>query len=67
MKFILFPKKCTKRTERGVLRLLRKNGYLSTAMIQRKFGIGYADAANIIDTLTRKGYVRQDGARWVKL
>ena len=53
-------------TEENVLRLLEENGYISTAMIQRTFGVGYADAARMIDALAEKGYVKHDGQRWVK-
>ena len=52
-------------TEETVLQLLKFNGYLSTAMLQREFGVGYANAAKMIDTLAEKGYVKYDGQRWV--
>ena len=53
-------------TEETVLQLLESSGYLSTAMLQREFGVGYAQAAEMIDTLAEKGYVKHDGKRWVK-
>ena len=52
--------------EQSVLLLLEENGYLSTAILQHTFGIGYGDAALMIDTLAEKGYVMHDGHRWVK-
>lgn len=60
------PKKTKKFNEQNVLLLLEENGYLYTAMIQRKFGVGYGDAATMIDTLAEKGYVKHEGQRWVK-
>lgn len=60
------PRKTKKFNEQSVLLLLKENGYISTAMIQRKFTIGYADAAKMIDTLAEKGYVKHDGRRWIK-
>ena len=53
-------------TEETVLQLLKFNGYLSTAMLQRKFAVGYAQAAEMIDTLAEKGYIKYDGQRWLK-
>ena len=53
-------------TEENALKLLEENGYISTAMIQHKFCVGYADAAKMIDILAEKGYIRHDGHRWVK-
>lgn len=75
MKIFLFNKrkstmmksrKTKKFNEQSVLLLLEENGYISTAMIQRKFTIGYADAAKMIDILAEKGYVKHDGRRWIK-
>ena len=67
MKFIQKNKKNnTDFTEENVLHSLNENGYISTAMIQRKFTIGYADAAKMIDILAEKGYVKHDGRRWIK-
>lgn len=60
------PKKTKDFNEQNVLLLLEENGYLSTAMIQHKFGVGYADAAMIIDALAEQGYIRYDGHRWEK-
>ena len=60
------PKKIKDFNEQSVLLLLEKNGYLSTAMIQHKFGVGYGDAALMIDALAEKGYVKHNGQRWVK-
>lgn len=53
-------------TEENVLKLLDENGYISSAMIQHKFSVGYADAAKKIDALAEKGYVKLDGHKWVK-
>ena len=53
-------------TEENVLNLLESNGYLSTAMLQREFGVGYAQAATMIDSLAEKGYIKHDGHNWVK-
>ena len=67
MKFIQKNKKNnTDFTEENVLHLLNENGYISTAMIQHKFTVGYADAAKMIDILAEKGYVKHDGRRWIK-
>ena len=66
----LFKKKSVrppKFTEETVLQLLKSNGYLSTAMLQREFGIGYAKAATMIDTLAEKGYIKHDGQKWIKV
>ena len=52
-------------TEETVLQLLKSNGYLSTAMLQREFGVGYAQAAEMIDVFAEKGYIKHDGKRWV--
>ena len=60
------PRKTKKFNEQSVLLLLEENGYISTAMIQHKFTVGYADAAKIIDILAEKGYVKHDGRRWIK-
>ena len=53
-------------SKESVLRLLEESGYISTAILQHTFGIGYGDAALMIDTLAEKGYVMHDGHRWVK-
>ena len=53
-------------TVENVLKLLDENGYISSAMIQHKFSVGYADAAKTIDALAEKGYVKYDGHKWVK-
>jgi len=66
MKFIRSQNKNTTLSEENVLKLLDENGYISTAMIQHKFTVGYADAAKMIDTLAEKGYVKHDGQRWIK-
>jgi Mn-dependent DtxR family transcriptional regulator len=52
-------------TEENVLRLLHENGYISTAMIQQKFTVGYSAAARMIDTLAENGCIKHDGERWV--
>ena len=65
MKFILSQKKNTTLSEEDVLKLLDENGYISTAMIQHKFTVGYADAAKMIDTIAEKGYIKHDGQKWV--
>ena len=59
-------KKQQKLTEERALKLLEENGYISTAMLQHKFGVGYAEAARMIDLLAEKRYVRHNGQRWVK-
>ena len=51
--------------EETVLQLLESSGYLSTAMLQREFGVGYAEAAKMIDALAEKGYIKHDGKRWL--
>lgn len=56
----------SKFTEENVIKLLESNGYPSTAMLQREFGVGYAQAATMIDTLAEKGYIKHDGQRWLK-
>ena len=66
MKFILSQKKNATLSEEEMLKLLDENGYISTSMIQRKFTVGYADAAKAIDTLAEKGHIKHDGQRWVK-
>ena len=66
MKFIKIAKRKNKSfTEKTVLRLLREHGYLSTAMIQREFTVGYAKASRMIDVLAEKGYIKHDRERWV--
>ena len=66
MKFIQKNKKNnTDFTEENVLHILNENGYISTAMIQLKFSVGYARAARMIDTLAEKGYIKHDGQMWV--
>ena len=35
-------------------------------MLQREFGVGYAQAAEMIDILAEKGYIKYDGQRWLK-
>ena len=59
-------KRQQKLTEERALKLLEENGYLSTAMIQHKFGVGYAEAARMIDVLAEKRYIHHNGQRWVK-
>ena len=54
-------------TEENVLYLLHENGYISTAMIQQKFTVGYSAAARMIDTLAENGYIKHNGERWVKV
>lgn len=61
------PRKTKKFNEQSVLLLLEENGYISTAMIQHKFTVGYADAARMIDTLAEKGYIKHDGKQWINL
>lgn len=42
---------------------IRANGKASTSFIQRKFGIGYARAARLMDTLEERGVIEEgDGA-----
>lgn len=60
------PRKTKKFNEQSVLALLNENGYISSAIIQHKFGVGYADSARIIDSLAEKGYIKHDGRRWAK-
>ena len=62
---LLKLKRDHKFTEENVLNLLEENGYISTSMIQHKFGVGYGKAAMMIDSLAEKGYIRHDGQRWV--
>ena len=52
-------------TEKNALRLLKRNGFLSTSIIQYKFGVGYAKAAQMIDVLEERGYIKQEGYRWI--
>ena len=66
MKFIRSQNKNTILSEENVLKLLNENGYISTAMIQRKFTVSYALAAKMIDVLAEKEYVKHDGRRWIK-
>ncbi len=67
MKFIQTAKRKHKSfTKETVLCLLREHGYLSTAMIQREFTVGYAKASRMIDALAEKGHVKHDGQRWVE-
>ena len=56
----------SKFTEENVMKFLESNGYLSTAMLQREFGIGYAQAATMIENLAKKGYIKHTGQRWEK-
>ena len=56
----------SKFTEENVLNLLESNGFLSTAMLQREFGVGYAQAVTMLDNLSEKEYIKHDGERWVK-
>ena len=65
--FKKYENKKSKYTQKDVLDLLDETGYLSTAMIQHKFTVGYADAAKMIDTLAESGYIKHDGQRWVKI
>ena len=55
----------SKFSEENVLNLLESNGFLSTAMLQCEFGVGYAQAAEMIDVLAEKGYIKYDGQRWI--
>lgn len=57
----------SKFTEENVMKFFKSNGYLSTAMLQREFGIGYANAATMIDTLAEKGYIKHDGQKWINV
>lgn len=52
-------------TEKNALRLLKRNGFLSTSIIQYKFGVGYAKAAQMIDALEERGYIKREGNRWI--
>ena len=66
MKLFKFKRKTNKKfTEENVLKLLETNGKISAAMIQHKFGVGYADAAKMLDAIEKKGYIRHDGQRWI--
>lgn len=42
---------------RKTVKQIIKEGYVSTARIQRAFLIGYSKAARTIDELTNKGYI----------
>lgn len=47
-----------------------KNIQSGTSMIHSnidKFGVGYAQAATMIDTLAEKGYIKHDGKQWINL
>ena len=65
MKLFKFKRKLKFNGE-NVLKLLEENCYISASMIQHTFGVGYGDAAKMIDILAEKGYIRHDGHRWVK-
>ena len=65
MKLFKFKRKL-KFTEESVLKILEENGYISSSILQHKFGVGYGKAAMMIDSLADKGYIRHDGQRWVK-
>ena len=62
MKLFKFKRKL-KFTEDNVLKLLEGNGYISASILQHKFGVGYGDAALMIDTLAEKGYIRSNEQR----
>lgn len=53
-------------TEENVLKLLNEHGFLSSALIQRHFKVGYGRAATMIDTLAKKGYVKFNAQKWVR-
>ena len=68
MNLFLFKKrkKCNPNfTEETALQLLKSNGYISAALLQREFGVGYAKVATMIDSLEEKGYIKHDGQRLV--
>jgi len=47
-----------------IIKIIRKDDLISPAFIQRKFKMGYARAARIIDQLENKGYIAQrDGSK----
>ena len=59
--------KSQKFNERNVLLLLEENGYLSAAMIQKRFFVGYAQAAQMLDSLVKKKHIRHNGQTWAKV
>ena len=48
-------------TKSAALQLLKSNGYLSAALIQQEFAVGYAIAAEMIDALAEEGDIKRDG------
>ena len=64
MKLFKFKRKL-KFTEESVLKILEENGYISSSILQHKFGVGYGKAAMMMDSLANKGYICHDGQRWV--
>ena len=53
MKLFKFKRKL-KFTEESVLKILEENGYISSSILQHKFGVGYGKAAMMIDSLADK-------------
>ena len=54
-------------TEENALKLLEDYGKLSTSLLQRKFFVGYAKAAKMLDALSQKGYVQHTDKGWKKI
>lgn len=53
-------------TEENALKLLEDYGKLSTSLLQRKFYVGYAKGAKMIDALAEKGYIQHTPQGWIK-
>ena len=53
-------------SEENVLKLLEEKGVLQTSLLQRIFSVGYGSAANMLDTLSEKGYIVLRQNKWVK-
>ena len=53
-------------SEENVLKLLEEKGVLQTSLLQRIFSVGYGRAANMLDTLSEKGYIVLYQNKWVK-
>ena len=60
------PDEAAEFTEENVLKLFTYYGAISASLIQRRFNVSYAQAAEMIDALAEKGYIKHDGQRWLK-
>ena len=54
-------------TQENALKLLEDYGKLSTSLLQRKFFVGYARAAKMLDALAQKGYIQHTPDGWIKI